>query len=100
MIRLVNDGAKVRIVLSEDALFKFYAFHDQDTTTIESPWTTEEAGELLKLREEQWRLIVASHPNTSRFVWYLHDLITLSLSFQVSGLSREDFISKMGEYNG
>jgi len=94
-IILVNDGAK--------AITATGIYRVSDTTTIDSPWTTEEAGELLKLTWSDLSFIInwwEAHIELAMTGGvFLQKLITLSLSYQKSQMSREDFIKGMLQFN-
>jgi hypothetical protein len=120
-VRLVKDGAQVFTSEGDGTLANagndipkmqvtYYAncYTASDTIPIESPWTVEEAAVLLGINSFYWSMIYQLFPrywekvgNRYRkgFSDYLHELISLSIAHDKSGLSPEQFIEAMKEYS-
>jgi hypothetical protein len=96
-LRLVKDGAVIEKGIIYDGGNWINVIKLSDTIPIESEWNVEEAAVLCQISKNQWLQIEGIL--RSHFLPYLlHDLISLSLSYSKSGLSLEQFIEGMKEY--
>ncbi|MDD5288334.1 MAG: hypothetical protein PHY28_04400 [Dehalococcoidales bacterium] len=114
-LRLVKDGAKPQLLKIGELPWEkgklggnieTPVYPVSDTIPISSPWTDDEAAVLCGKLEwdiiydwyDEWLCVNLWEEKEVTFVSYLHELISLSIAHEKSGLSLEQFIEGMATY--